>query len=46
LLAQAAAALKAGNLADAVRAHLRAIISLMSQLRRQQPASSDSSIFL
>jgi PPM family protein phosphatase len=46
LLAQAATAAKAGKLADAVRAHLHAIISLMSQLRQQQPASSDSSIFL
>ena len=46
LLAQAATAAKAGNLADAARGHLRAIISLMSQLRAHQPASSDSSVFL
>jgi len=46
LLAHAATAAKAGNLADAARGHLRAIMSLMFQLRQHQPASSDSSVFL
>jgi PPM family protein phosphatase len=46
LLAQAAVAAKAGRLADAARAHLSAIMSMMSQLRHQRPASSDSSVFL
>jgi hypothetical protein len=45
-LAQAAAAAKAGKLADAARRHLMAIMSLMSQLREHRPASSDSSVFL
>jgi PPM family protein phosphatase len=46
LLARAAVAAKAGNLIEAARGHLLAIMSLMAQLREHRPASSDSSIFL
>jgi PPM family protein phosphatase len=46
LLGQAAAAATSGDLTAAAAGHLRAIISLMAQLRRQRTASSDSSIFL
>lgn len=46
LLAQAATAAKADNLAEAARAHLRAIMGLMAQLRQQRNASSDSSVSL
>jgi PPM family protein phosphatase len=45
-LAQSAAAAKSGNLSDAASGYLRAIITLMAQLRQQRSASSDSSIFL
>ncbi len=45
LLAQAAAAMRAGNIADAARGHLRAITSIMAQLRQQRSASSDSGVF-
>ena len=45
-LAQAATAQAAGNLADAVRGHLRAIMALMAQLREERAASSDSSLYL
>jgi serine/threonine protein phosphatase PrpC len=45
LLAQAAAAMRAGNLVEAARGHLRAISSVMSQLRKQRTASSDSGVF-
>jgi protein phosphatase len=45
LLAQATAAMRAGNLPDAARGHLRAISSLMAQLRQQRSASSDSGVF-
>jgi hypothetical protein len=41
-----AVAVKAGNLIEAARGHLLAIMSLMAQLREHRPASSDSSIFL
>jgi hypothetical protein len=47
LLAQATTAAKAGNLSAAAAGHLRAIISLMAQLRRQRTAASgDSSVYL
>ena len=45
LLAEATKAAQSGNLATAARAHLRAISSIMAQLRRQPPASSDSGVF-
>jgi protein phosphatase len=45
LLAQAAVAMRAGNFADAARGHLRAITSIMAQLRQQRSASSDSGVF-
>lgn len=46
LLSQAASSAKAGKLAEAARAQLLAIISLMAQLREQRNASSDSRVFL
>ncbi len=45
-LTQAATATKAGDLSAAAAGYLRAIITLMSQLREQRSASSDSSVFL
>jgi PPM family protein phosphatase len=45
-LAQATAAVKAGNLSAAASGYLRALIALMAQLRRQRSASDDSSVFL
>lgn len=46
LLAQAAAAAQAGNLSEAAAGHLRAITSLMTQLRQKRSDGSDSGIFL
>jgi PPM family protein phosphatase len=46
LLAQAAAAVKSGKLAEAARCHLLAIMSMMAQLREQRIASSDSNVFM
>ncbi len=46
LLTQAAADAKAGDLTGSARGHLRAITSLMAQLRQKRSASSDSGIFL
>jgi PPM family protein phosphatase len=45
-LTQAAAAAQTGNLADAARGHLRAITSIMAQLRNQRPAGGDSGVLL
>ncbi|MCE5266703.1 MAG: hypothetical protein LLG00_02310, partial [Planctomycetaceae bacterium] len=45
LLAGAATAMRAGNLKDAAAGHLRAISSMMAQLREQRTASSDSGVF-
>lgn len=41
-LAQAVAAVQAGNLADAARAYLRAIMHVMAQIRQIHKAASDS----
>ena len=46
LLAKAAAAAKAGDLASAAAGHLRAIVSPMAQFGQQRTASSDSSVFV
>jgi PPM family protein phosphatase len=45
-LGKAAAAAQAGELADAARGHLRAITSMMAQLRKQRPVSDDSGVLL
>ncbi len=45
-LTDAVVAAKAGNLPAAACGHLRAIITLMAQLREQRSASGDSSVFL
>ncbi|MBN1394513.1 MAG: serine/threonine-protein phosphatase [Pirellulales bacterium] len=45
LLAQAAAAAGSGDMAAAARANLRAISSIMAQLRKQRPAAGDSGVF-
>jgi hypothetical protein len=45
-LTQAASAAQAGDLMDAARGHLRAITSMLAQLRGQQPSSSDSGVLL
>jgi PPM family protein phosphatase len=42
LLAQAASASRAGNLTDAARANLHALMHVMAQLRKLRDASSDS----
>jgi protein phosphatase len=44
-LTDAATAARAGNLTDAARAHLRAITSMMAQLRGQRTSTSDSGLF-
>ena len=46
LLAQAAAAAKAGDLSAAAAGQLRATVSLMAQLRQKRSSSGDSSVFL
>ena len=45
-LAQATTAAQAGDLTEAARSHLRAIISMMAQLRDQKPPDSDSGILM
>jgi PPM family protein phosphatase len=45
-LAKAAAAAQAGDLADAARGHLRALTSMLAQLRKQRPPNDDSGIFV
>jgi PPM family protein phosphatase len=45
-LTQAAAAALAGDLAAAARGHLRAITSMMAQLRSQRPVGSDSGVLI
>lgn len=45
LLAQSTTAARSGDLTAAARANLQAISSIMEQLRKQRPASSDSGVF-
>ena len=45
-LTQTAAATQANNLVDAAREYLRAIISLMDQVRQRRTTSSDSGVIL
>lgn len=45
LLAEATASANSGDLTTSARNHLRAISSIMAQLRKQHPASGDSGVF-